>query len=365
MRRIAISSLSLALAGLLGACGSSDSAPPAPPIPSFEWPAPSYGSVQAIFSANCVACHGGPAPQAGMSLAAPGSWAELVERPTTATFGGTRVVPFDSANSVLYQRITSGDPAFRMPQAPGAPLGSASIDAVRSWIETGGARQDVRVTLQGMTPHLGEKLVLRLQSDSGELRVRAILDPLTDTSFALLLPRAMPTGSHQLDFYADHDGNGSYSPPPADHAWRVGVPATGLVSFGHNTSFTDIGSTAASEPGLPFTFSATGFTPHVGQLFGLAVYHLSTVSASVTDRELVGLYRLAAVPGASFSITIPGIIRAGEDYGIDLFADLNGDKAYQPAPGDHAWRLNASSDGSGLTVNFAHAPTFTDIGRDP
>jgi len=356
-----------ALLSLLAACGgSSETPPPPPPIPSFGWPAPGYAKVQSIFTASCVGCHGGATPQAGMSLASPGSWDSLVGKPTTATTPpGTRVVPFDSAGSVLYQRITSANLAFRMPLSPAAPLGQGQIDAVKNWIETGGARQDVSLTLDGMTPHLGEKVVLRLQSDSGELRARAILDPLTDASFQLLLPRAMPGGSHRLDFYADHDRNGSYSPPPADHAWSVSVPATGLVTFSHNTSFTDIGASAASEPGLPFTFNAVGFTPHLGQLFGLAVYHVSVVSPGVTDRELVGLYRLAAVPSASFTVAIPGIIRAVEDYSVDFFADLSGNEAYDAPPTDHAWRVDASSDGAGLSVTFSHAPPFTDISQDP
>jgi len=361
VRRTAIPSS--ALLALLAACGGSSETPP-PPIPSFLWPAPAYARVQSIFSSRCVACHGGTTPQAGMSLASPGSWDNLVEKPTTATLGGTRVVPFDSAGSVLYQRITSGDLNFRMPLSPAAPLGQAEIDAIKNWIESGGARQDVRLTLDGMTPHLGETLVLRLQS-AGELRARVVLDPLTDASFQLLLPRAMPRGTHQLDFYADHDKNGRYSAPPADHAWRVGLPATGLSTFVHDTSFTDIGATATGEPGLPFTFNALGFTPHVGQLFGLAVYHLSAVSAGVDDRELVGLYRLAAVPAAGFSVTIPGIIRASENYGIDFFADLNGNETYDPPPTDHAWRLDASSNAGGLSVTFSHAATFTDIGQDP
>lgn len=353
-----------ALASLL-ACGESSEPPPPPAVSSFLWPAPSYGAVQSIFGSRCVSCHGGTVPQAGMSLASPGSWANLVGVPTTATAGGTRVVPFDLAQSVLYQRVTSANLAFRMPPSPAAALTQSQADAIAGWIQAGGARQDVLLTLEGMTPHLGQKLVLRLQSDSGELRVRAILDPLEDASFQLFLPRAMPLGSHVIDFWADHDGNGVYSAPPADHAWRVSVPATGLVSFTHSTSFTDVGATAAAEPGLPFTFDATGFTPHVGQLFGLAVYHVSERLPGVFDRELVGLYRLASVPGASFTVSIPGIVQANEDYSVDFFADLNGNGAYDPPPADHAWRLDASSDGAGLSVTFAHAATFTDISRDP
>jgi hypothetical protein len=46
-----------------------------------------------------------------------------------------------------------------------------------------------------------------------------------------------------VDFYADHNGNGVYDPPPADHAWRLelnDVAGDSELDFTHNTNFTDI-----------------------------------------------------------------------------------------------------------------------------
>jgi len=348
--------VSLALATALAACGGGGSSSPPPARDALSWPSPSYAQVQAVFSASCTSCHGA---NGGLSLAAPGSFANLVEVPAQASLG-TRVIPFDSANSVLYRRLT-GDGLVRMPfNLPALP--AADVETVRAWIDEGGARQDLSVSLSGMDPHVGETVVLRLESDSGELRTRIVLDPLTTAGFDLLAPRVRPTGSHVLAFWADHDGDGAYDSPPVDHAWSRSVPPSGAVSFTHDTVFTDIGATAAAEPGLDFTLDLAGMTPHLGQTLTVAVFKLSVTPL---DFELVGLYRLAEVPAASFSIAIPGIIQAFEDYWVDIHADLNGDGGYDAPPTDHAWRIFQSADGTGLPVSFTHDTSFTDVSRYP
>jgi hypothetical protein len=172
----------------------------------------------------------------------------------------------------------------------------------------------------------------------------------------------MPAGSHVLAIWADHDRDGAYDAPPVDHAWSRSVPATGVVSFAHDTAFTDVGATAASEPGLDFTLALSGMTPHVGETLTVAVFKKKTAPR---DAQLVGLYRLDAIPSAAFSISIPGIIQASEDYWVDLHADHDGDGAYDAPPADHAWRVSQSADATGLSVTFAHSTAFTDVSRYP
>jgi hypothetical protein len=65
-----------------------------------------------------------------------------------------------------------------------------------------------------------------------------------------------------VDFYADHNGNDSYDPPPTDHAWREGFTnSTGdyVLEFAHNTNFTDIGFPTAipdlESVNMPTTFA--------------------------------------------------------------------------------------------------------------
>jgi hypothetical protein len=347
----------LILAVNLAACGggASDGGGTASTA-SRVWPGPSYADVQSVFGSRCTSCHGS---NGGLSLASPGSWANLVEVAAVAS-AGIRVVPHSSATSVLYRRIT-GDGLGLMPQS-GGPLSAAQIGLIRAWIDEGGARQDLALSLRAMTPHVGDTVVLRLEGDSGELRTKVVLDPLPAADLDLVLPRVRETGSHSLAIWADENGNGTYDVPPTDHAWRISVPESGRVTFTHDTAFEDVGSAAASEPGLDFTFSATGMTPHVGQRFGLAVYEVKTAP---DDWPLVGVYFLESVPAAEFTVTIPGIITANEDYRVDFFADLNGDGAYDPPPTDHAWRVFQSSTDAGLAVSFAHGTEFTDISLPP
>jgi hypothetical protein len=361
--------IALALAAVLAACGSSNDSPAAqnpPPPPTtgaaLKWPSPSYAQVQQVFTASCLTCHGSPPTTGPMSLAAPDSWARLVNVAAVRSTG-TRVVPNDSASSVLHQRLTATGNAV-MP--PVGSLPAPSIEIVRSWIDEGGARQDLSVSFSGMTPHVGEKAQVRLQSDSGELRTKIVLDPIHADGFDVFVPRAMPPGSHVLDVWVDHDKNGAYGAPPADHAWRRSVPSTGAVTFAHDTSFTDVGAAAASEPGLPFTMTFTGMGPHAGEPLTVAVFQKKTAP---NDAVLVGLYRLDAIPADAgttpFSLAIPGIVQASENYWVDLYADHNKDGAYQAPPTDHAWRVSQSSDANGLSVSFTHNTSFTDVSKYP
>jgi mono/diheme cytochrome c family protein len=355
---------SAALLALAAACGGggsdyTTSIEQQPTPEALRWPSPSYAQVQAIFTASCTGCHAGASSSGGLSLAPPGSWSNLVGVAAQAS-SGTRVVRNDSASSVIFKRITGSGLGLMPPT--GGTLSAASIETVRSWIDEGGARQDLSVAFTGMSPHVGEKVVLRLQGGSGELRAKIVLDPLPTATFAVLAPRAIPAGSHVLDVWADHDRDGAYDAPPTDHAWRLPVPASGIVAFVHDTAFTDVGAAAASEPGLDFTLSLTGMTPHVGQTLTVAVFNKKTAP---NDAALVGLYRVDAIPSAAFSIAIPGIIQANEDYWVDLHADLNGNGSYDAPPTDHAWRVSQSSDATGLAVSFAHAATFTDVSRYP
>jgi hypothetical protein len=351
--------LSLTVVAALAACGGGEggrsAAPPPAGADALRWPGPSYAQVQAIFTARCGGCHG---TSGGLSLASPGSWGNLVAVPAQAS-PGTRVVPFDSASSVLQQHLTGALPLMPL---GGPALPAAEVETVRAWIDEGGARQDLAVSLSGMDPHVGEKVVLRLESDSGELRTRIVLDPLPSAGFDLLVPRVRPAGSHVLAFWADHDRDGAYDAPPADHAWSRSVPATGAVTFAHDTAFANVGATAAAEPGLDFTLALAGMAPHLGQTLTVAVFKRSSTPL---DFELVGLHRLESIPSAAFSISIPGIVQALEDYWVDVHADLNGNGQYDAPPADHAWRIFRSADAAGLSVSFTRDTSFTDVSRHP
>lgn len=98
--------------------------------------------IQAIFNTYCIACHTSGGFGGFMPLTLGASYANLVNVPAVQAFSGTRVIPGDSDNSVLYRRVTgTGLPNqnLRMPQ--GGPfldtLNPSAIPAIKAWIDEG------------------------------------------------------------------------------------------------------------------------------------------------------------------------------------------------------------------------------------
>lgn len=99
------------------------------------------------------------------------------------------------------------------------------------------------LNLIGMTPHLGEKLFMRVADtgNSKEIGRKSVIIPSVD--FSITVPKIDIGHSYNIDFFADHNGNGIYDAPPSDHAWRISFANTSgnvVQNFTHNTNFTDI-----------------------------------------------------------------------------------------------------------------------------
>ena len=209
------------------------------------------------------------------------------------------------------------------------------------------------LTLQfsGMTPHVGQQLGIRVVDKStGKESGREVISAVPGASFNVDLPVILTGHSYWIDFYADHNNNGLYNPPPADHAWRLeldNVSGNSSVPFSHNTNFTDI------DWVYNLTVQFTGMTPHVGQLLELRVVEASSGNEA-------GRSRLEAVGQADFNVDIPGI-RLGTDYQLDFYADLNQNHFYNAPPTDHAWRLTFNSTTGDQVLDFSHNANFTDV----
>jgi len=122
----------------------------------------------------------------------------------------------------------------------------------------------VSVVFAGMTPHVGQKLELRLVNQSNLVEIsRSVVNAIPAAAFIAVLTDLTPGSSYNVDFYADHNNNGQYDAPPTDHAWRVALnnvtDSTAMVNFTHNTNFTDINWPTAiiANPGsgIPGEFS--------------------------------------------------------------------------------------------------------------
>jgi len=80
-----------------------------------------------VFNSRCVSCHGGGAPQAGLDLSAGNAYGELI--------GKNLVLPSNSANSPLMDRLSSNDSNIVMP--PAGKLSQTLIDSIAAWIDYG------------------------------------------------------------------------------------------------------------------------------------------------------------------------------------------------------------------------------------
>ncbi|MFZ5433666.1 MAG: T9SS type A sorting domain-containing protein [Calditrichota bacterium] len=216
---------------------------------------------------------------------------------------------------------------------------------------TSNAGRTVTVDFTGMDPHIGQSLYIRAINQATNHEVsRSSVGSITSGSFDVELPGLWNGGSYWIDFFADVNGNGMYDAPPTDHAWRTeanAISGNTTVNFAHNTNFTDI-------PWVyMLTLSATGMTPHNGNLFELRVVD------TATDRE-VGRARIEVISTSNFMVYVPGL-EAGHSYRADFYADLNRNGVYDAPPTDHAWSIDFTATTGDVALNFAHNTTFTDV----
>jgi plastocyanin len=205
------------------------------------------------------------------------------------------------------------------------------------------------VNFSGMTPHLGETLWLAVIDKATNMEIGRVKKTITQT-FSVDVEGIESGKSYIVDFFADHNKNGVYDAPTADHAWRMEVnDVTGntAINFAHNTNFTDI----AWKNKLTVHF--TGMTPHVGEK--LTLYLNQPSKNAYLDTIVVN-----PVPSATFDISSYEI-KPGSSYHIDFYADHNKNGVYDAPAADHAWRIALDNVDGDTIVNFAHNTNFTDI----
>ena len=206
----------------------------------------------------------------------------------------------------------------------------------------------IDISFTGMTPHNGQQLYLALfDADSGVevSRDEVTVSPTFTYSFG-----EVAEGNYRVILFADHNKNGYYDAPPADHAWEINVGAVTEpteVSFAHNTNFTDI----AWKHRLTVAF--TGMTPHVGQKLTLYLRNLDT-------QQYVDTLMVDEIPGAAFQLMSERLVPPASYY-VDFYSDHNRNGQYDAPPADHAWRISLSDVAGDTVVNFAHNTNFTNI----
>lgn len=205
------------------------------------------------------------------------------------------------------------------------------------------------VNFNGMNPHVGQTLWLAVTDKATGIEIGR-KSVTVSQSFSVDMPGIEAGKSYNVDFFADHNGNGIYDAPPTDHAWRMDlndVAGNAVLEFTHNTTFTDI------VWKYKLTVHFTGMTPHLGQKVTLFLIWADT-----------GFYQdtlvVPSVPAADFDINSYEI-KPGFNYSINFYADHNNNGIYDSPPTDHAWHLFVEAVKGDTIVNFAHNTNFTDI----
>jgi hypothetical protein len=119
--------------------------PTAPPLQGVVFPSQGVSfsnHIQAIFDTYCIACHTAGGFGGFLPLTPGASYANLVGVAAVKALAGTLVIPRNSADSVLYKRVSGtglSDQILRMPQ--GGPfldtLNPSAIPAIKAWIDEG------------------------------------------------------------------------------------------------------------------------------------------------------------------------------------------------------------------------------------
>jgi plastocyanin len=206
------------------------------------------------------------------------------------------------------------------------------------------------VNFSSMTPHIGQTMWLAVIDQTTKKEIGRVKKSVTTAAFAIDVVGIESGKSYFVDFYSDHNKNGVYNAPPADHAWRMSVnnvTDNSVLNFVHNTTFTDI----AWKNKLTVHF--TSMTPHLGQKLTLFLKELS--SGIYQDTIIV-----PSIAAATFDISSLKI-KPGLSYNIDFYSDHNKNGVYNAPPTDHAWRIALNSVKSDSIINFVHNTSFTDI----
>lgn len=205
------------------------------------------------------------------------------------------------------------------------------------------------VNFTAMNPHVGQTLRLAVIDKATMMEIGRVKATVTQI-FSIEVPGIEIGKSYWVDFFADHNKNGVYNAPPADHAWRRSldnVTGNSVIDFVHNTTFTNI------EWKTKLTLRFTAMTPHIGQKLTLYVRD----KAMMMDLDVV---TVPQTTGANFDVLSWAIV-PGASYNIDFYADHNKNGVYNAPPADHAWRIPLNNVKSDTIISFVHNTTFTNI----
>jgi plastocyanin len=205
------------------------------------------------------------------------------------------------------------------------------------------------INFMDMEPHNNEPFYLAVIDQTTKKEIYRLKTKVTP-SFSIQVPGIEKGKSYWVDFFADHNYNGVYNTPPADHSYRMtlnNVTGNSELHFMHTTDFTAI------DWKTKLTVHFTGMAPYVGQKLTL---YLRNTDKNVNQDTVV----VNQITGADFDVA-SWKIKPGLSYKIDFYVDVNKNGVYNSPPTDHAWRNLLNKVVSDTIISFANNTNYTDI----
>jgi hypothetical protein len=204
----------------------------------------------------------------------------------------------------------------------------------------------------------GHPMILRLvkpPDDVGaapSLRGLVILDRTPGPDIDIVLPNVVRAaeGPFDVDFYADVDENGEFTPTVGgaggeDHSWTLeDVCAQRTVAFVHDTNFDGFDEPQTNTDDLTIAFVNM---PVGGGALEVQLLRVAT-EEGVEDRT-IGIYRVDAVRASELTVTLPGIVDPDPTiaYELRIWADSDEDGVYDLGE-DDSWIV--ATDGGELAA---------------
>ena len=125
------------------------------------------------------------------------------------------------------------------------------------------------------------------------------------------------------------------------------VLCAGLCACGADTPADDSGP---EGPTHDFSFSGTGYDPHVGQTWEAAV---------VDATGAVRAAETGTFADATLSVTFPGALLEGEAHAFHLYVDFDSSGACSAA--DHMWAWEVPTVTGDVALEESHSMGFTNV----
>lgn len=209
------------------------------------------------------------------------------------------------------------------------------------------ALRSLSIHLTGMDDDLERFMQFRVVPEDNHFAVIGVVhEGMPQPDFTFELPHSLLAGqAYRLDFWIDHDLSGGYTPPPADHAWSVPLPAGDediVFEFAPTPDYTDIEKRPPTNA-TSLVLSSRDMSNYRHRLFDVRL--IEEASGRLAGRQV------REVPGDAFDLTVGSVVQPGLTYRVEVSVDADGDGRFDPALDPH-WQLRGVAPELGFHLDF-------------